>query len=743
MDAKALTSKEQWKSFKLPEGFMIELVSSEKLGAVKPISIAFDDKGRLWTQTARAYPADKRGDLFQQKNGPDQILYFPNPTSRKPQKPKIFAEGLTMPTGVLPYNDNIYVVHGPKIEVFKDTDGDGKADERKTLISGFGIQDTHTGVHQLVRSPGKWINFSQGCLAVGKITLANGTQKPFNRSVFARIKPDGNQVEVIGAGMNNAWAWAQDREGRVYIHEANDLGYSQIAFERDSTYPSFISSKRYSDSFMYPPAAKGLGLGGTGFCGIAVSDDRSRGFPKQWQGVNFVANPITGAINTVKVNYAPDGSYTLEKKENLLSSNDQMFRPVAVEFGPDGCLYVIDWYNRIISHNEVSNDHPARDKVSGRIWRIRHKSQKAYKALDMTKVPTKKLYKHLLSGNTWETRAAWHQIVDRNAVSLIPTLKNMIVSPKTKNDIKIHALWCLEGLNHFDPKLWHKLLRSKNVNLRHEAVRSMSTLQPPMATAHKLLSKLKEKQYYVLNEIARFYRDTPQTIKDNHIKFLNSLRVPDEKMKNDQMTEGKVTAYALGGSYEPRFLNFLIEKAIKQDKGQEGFDESKWNQYVVHAPKNSAADKKVLHQKIKSYTKFARQNQGDLTKGKATFEGRCAICHDPAKGKSAFAPPLNGGKNRDAEGIISSVLDPGAAVEAVFNTYRVTKNDGSSVDGFRTKIDDKAITLTFMGGGELVIPMSEVKSAGYIKNQSVMPAMGADLTEQDMADLVEYIQTIE
>ncbi|WP_377178210.1 DUF7133 domain-containing protein [Rubritalea tangerina] len=331
-----------------------------------------------------------------------------------------------MPVSVLPHNDGVFMVHGPDVEFLSDSDGDGVADKREKLIRGFGIQDTHTTIHQLTRTPGGWIAFSQGCNSFGTVTLANGEKVPFNRSLIGRFSVDGKRLETIGAGMNNIWAWAINDEGRTFIHEANDFGYSQAAFDRDVTYPSFVKALRYPDSMKHPPTAQGLGLGGTGFSGIAISQDSQRGFPEQWQNVHFVANPITGAINSVRPSVDSRGVYSYEKLEDLLVSDDLMFRPVAVEFGPDGCLYVIDCYNRIISHNEVSTDHPARDKKSGRIWRIRHKSQKPAEVPNVEKAADAQLVKHLLSANTWESRAAWHQIEKRQLKSLVPQLKRWL-----------------------------------------------------------------------------------------------------------------------------------------------------------------------------------------------------------------------------------------------------------------------------------------------------------------------------
>lgn len=740
LSVEAQPAEKQAKSFNLPEGFIIELVSSEEYGAVKPISISFDDKGRLWTQTAREYPADKDVGQFQ-RPGRDKIIYFEKPWERKIQTPKVYAEGLSMPNSVLEWNGDIYAVHGPDILLFKDLDGDGKADTRKALVSGFGIQDTHTNIHNLTRTAGGWITFSQGCNCFGNLTLANGKQMPFNRTRIARMNPQGTVIETLAVGMNNIWCWPVSREGRTFIHEANDFGYSQVPYVQDSSYPSFVKGKRYPDSELYPPTANGLNLGGTGFSGIVISEDSDRGFPAKWRNVNFVANPITGAVNTVSYEKSPNGEWKFTKLPDLVTSSDSMFRPVQIEFGPDGCLYIVDWYNRIISHNEVPVNHPARDKVSGRIWRVRHESQKPYKPIDMTKVATADLVKHLKSTNHWECKAAWHQIVDRNAQELIPAIVSMIQSASVDGD-KVLGLWTLEGLGYFDKSLWAKLLKDSNENVRYEAIRSMGTLQPDFNVAYELLKNQNEKSYYPMFEIARFFRDTPNKLESKHIALLDSLKFDPAKIPTNTIKGWKGNYKALGGNYEQNFMNFLVEKAKKQDRGQTGFNEAAWNKIIANLPEKNKAEQKMIEEKAHHLTEFFNKNGGDVANGKTLFEQRCSICHDAAKGASAFAPALNGGKKRDAEGIVMSVLDPAAAVETVFLPYRVIKKDGSTVEAFRSAIDKDKITLMYMGGGTVEIPMKDIKKAGYVKNGSVMPPMGAGLSDKEFADLIEYIQTI-
>lgn len=166
--------------------------------------------------------------------------------------------------------------------------------------------------------------------------------------------------------------------------------------------------------------------------------------------------------------------WQLEHLPDFVLSSDPWFRPVAMAFGPDGCLYVVDWYNQIISHNEVPRKHPERDKTRGRVWRIRHESQP-----HRTEVPNlytasdAQLLTSLKAANTWEVNAAWQQITDRKAVSLAPELAKLLVDDQQPADLRIRALWSLEGLKWLESEQLGKVISSRHRSLRKEAISAM------------------------------------------------------------------------------------------------------------------------------------------------------------------------------------------------------------------------------------------------------------------------------
>lgn len=489
-----LSAEDEARCFTLADGFTAELVLAEsedpKNAYGKFVALAFDSRGRLWTTTALEYPVDANESpeaarqLFA-AGGRDKVLVVVDPWAARPSAPRVFAEGLAMPLGVLPYRDGAFVQYGSEIRFYRDTDGDGRSDGHETVLEGFGIQDSHLFPHQFTRVPGGWILLAQGLFNTSKVrrpggaAFADGSQEiRFDACKLGRFRPDGSAFEPLTAGPNNIWGLTISRTGETWLQEANDLGYPIFPYEPGVLVATGSPDRLRPYQPLMPAPLAPPQMGGTGLSGLALADDLD-GWPAPWgagAGANpderifYVANPITSSIQSI-VATRSGVRWSYRKGADLLRSDDTSFRPVALQFGPDGCLYIVDWYNKVISHNEVPRTHPDRDRVRGRVWRIRHASQSAREPAAAGTAATEALPRYLGAKNARLADLAWQEIVDRDARQLVPDLQRIAADAAAPADARVGALWALEGLGTASVKVLEKLVVDPSADLRHEAIR--------------------------------------------------------------------------------------------------------------------------------------------------------------------------------------------------------------------------------------------------------------------------------
>ncbi|HEY0552290.1 MAG TPA: PVC-type heme-binding CxxCH protein, partial [Verrucomicrobiae bacterium] len=406
-------------------------------------------------------------------------------------KPRVFADGLAIPLGLLPYKNGAYVQHGTEIVFLSDTDGDGQADKREVILSGFGVQDSHLFPHQFTRAPGHWIWMAQGAFNYGKVKTTRGTEVKFDQTRMAKFRYDGSDFDITSQGPCNIWGLVLTAEGEAWIQEANDYGYPVMPFHEYANYPGCSDSQFKSYAPEFPGTAPDFKMGGTGLSGLALTD--KAGWPEAYADVMYVANPITRKIQAIKI--TRDGArFRYQKLPDFVQSSDEWFRPVALRLGPDGCLYIVDWYNKIISHNEVPRAHPERDKKRGRIWRVKHSEQKPLDVPDFTKLSGDELMAKLGGESTPQSHLAWQAIADRELKELAPKLKATLPLAKTSPATRVQMLWALEGLDgqdtfnkgaeYFD--LLKALMADANRNVRREALRVLGVRPPSIAGASGL-----------------------------------------------------------------------------------------------------------------------------------------------------------------------------------------------------------------------------------------------------------------
>ena len=379
-----LTPQEELAGLRVPEGFEIQLFAAEPQ-INKPVNLAFDAKGRLWVTSSYEYPyaaakerwADAEGSRVRDSRDGIFILEDTNGDGRADKK-TVFADGLNIPTGVLPYRNGCIAWSIPNIWFLEDTDGDDVCDKRTVLFGPLGWEkDVHGNCSSFRLGPDGWVYGTHGFSNTShfKVRPENlqgakpgdqGTGLSLHSGNVYRFLPDGSRIELFTAGQVNPFGLAWDRWGHLYSADCHSAPVYQLI--PGACYPSF---GKPHDGLGFAPAMIEHTHGSTGICGIVYLDGNVWG--PQWNDRTLIGNVVTSRVNLDRISYAGSTPKAHEEPD-FITSEDPWFRPVDLRLGPDGSLYVADFYNKVIGHYEVPLTHPGRDKERGRIWRVVKKS---------------------------------------------------------------------------------------------------------------------------------------------------------------------------------------------------------------------------------------------------------------------------------------------------------------------------------------------------------------------------------
>ncbi|MBC7979810.1 MAG: c-type cytochrome [Armatimonadetes bacterium] len=356
----AQSQEQELARFQFPAGFKMQLVAAEP-DMHKPMNMAFDEKGRLWVTSSLEYPYAAPLD----KPGRDKILIMSDfDENGRATTIRPFAEGLNVPTGVLPMPDGGCIAWSiPNIWRFYDDDKDGKSDRKEILFGPLGYEkDTHGMISSMrLRSDG-WVYATHGFSNTSHFKARDGSTLDLTSGNVFRFRPDGSRVEPYSWGQVNPFGIAFDSWGSLYSADCHSAPIYQLI--RGACYPSFGNPH---DGMGYAPTLMQHSHSSTGISGIVILENGVWG--KEWDDTIFIGNVVTSRINrdTMLWNGATP---TAREEPDLVSCDDPWFRPVDLQIGPDGALYIADFYNRIIGHYEVPLTHPGRDRERGRIWRL-------------------------------------------------------------------------------------------------------------------------------------------------------------------------------------------------------------------------------------------------------------------------------------------------------------------------------------------------------------------------------------
>ena len=442
--------EKELQAFEALDGFEVNLFADESLGIANPLSIRWDTSGNAYVACSDVYPQIEPGALPNDK----VILLRDLDGDGRADKSMIYADGLNIPTGMEVGHGVVYVGQGTELLELRDRDGDGVADERKILLSGFGNGDSHQTINSFVWSPDGELWFCQGDGIQSRVETPHGISSLYQAGVY-RLRPgnlrlDGLLDDFMGPG--NPWGVAFDDFGQSLVADGAG-GISYLT-------PASIPAKR---RLRLPR----IGQPG-GYCGIECIG--AANLPKEMQGEFIVGDYKRNRVSRFAI--SEDGAgFKVVWREPLIRSSHRNFRPIDVKIGPDGAIYVVDWYNPITCHQDDFYRHPERDKTHGRIWRITPKAG-VFKSPQLATASNEQLLNALMSTERWTRLKAKQVLAARDFEKVFSVLRPWVTQKSDDQEQRLfQAVLLLAWMDRPDEPMIRKLLQVEDPRVRAYATR--------------------------------------------------------------------------------------------------------------------------------------------------------------------------------------------------------------------------------------------------------------------------------
>ncbi|MCU0704931.1 MAG: HEAT repeat domain-containing protein [Fimbriiglobus sp.] len=435
------------KTFVLPEGFEVNLFAADPMLA-KPIQMNFDSKGRLWVAASEVYPQIKPGEKAN-----DKVLILEDKDGDgKADSTTVFADGLLIPTAVEPDQfGGAWVADSTDMVHFSEPGKDGKARKRRIVLSGFGTEDTHHILHTFRTGPDCRLYMSQSIYIHSHIETPHGVRR-LNAGGIWQYQPQSEKLEVFARGWVNTWGTAWNKHGTTFATDgAGGEGINYV-----------VPGAAYVTARDVARILPGLNPGSPKYCGLEVVSGRH--LPDDWQQ-NLITNDFRGH-RVCRYIVQEDGSgFVAKEQKELIKSTHPAFRPIDVKMGPDGAIYIADWYNPIIQHGEVDFRDERRDKTHGRIWRVTYKGRKLVERPKISGATIEELIELLMSPEDWTRSHARRELATRDVRAVNPKLMQW-AKGQADPRAKLESVWVSQAQDLTPMRMLLELARDPNADVR-------------------------------------------------------------------------------------------------------------------------------------------------------------------------------------------------------------------------------------------------------------------------------------
>ena len=472
--------EEAIKTLTVPKGYKVELFASEKEfpDLANPAQISFDNKGRLWVATLPSYPHYKPGDP---KPNDKIIILEDTDNDGKADKEIVFADKLHLPIGFEFAPEGVYVSQGTNLKLYTDTDGDDKADKVEIVFSGFDDHDTHHAISAFCADPSGAFYMSEGIFLHTNVETSFGPVRATNGG-FYRFTPQRKKLErTLQVAIPNPWGIAFDEWGQdFFLHTSGPKVNWMMPSSLKPIYGVFspLTEELIEKDHRVRPTS-------------GMEFISSSHFPDEVQGDMILANSI-GFLGLKEHQMMEDGTgYKTKHRQDLITSTDPNFRPVEMEFAPDGSLYIVDWHNVLIGHMQHNARDPLRDHVHGRIYRITYPSRPLVTPAKIDGATIEQLFENLKLPEYRTRYRTRRELRGRNIDEVLSALQTWLknLDPKDPNyeHNKLEGLWVSWGMNKVEANLLEELSKSKDHRVRAAVVRVVRYMGHQLKNSQELL----------------------------------------------------------------------------------------------------------------------------------------------------------------------------------------------------------------------------------------------------------------
>lgn len=449
----ALSPEEAQRAFVVPPGFQVRLFAAEP-EVVNPVAMTWDERGRLWVVELYEYPLGAKPG----EPGRDRIKILEDTDGDgRADKVTVWADGLNLATGILLGNGGAYVGEAPNLWFMEDTNGDGRMDRKTAVLTGFGLEDRHELLNGFAWGPDGQLYMTHG---VFTHTKARNPDEPAAEPVVltagvARFDPRTRRFEVFAEGTSNPWGVDFDAHGHAFVsacvidhlfHLApggiyqRQAGQAPFPFAYENL-PSIVDHRHHMAAY-------------AGIC-IYQGDQ----WPAAWRGATLHGNIHQNALNVDILR--PRGASFVASKWNdsgdFLTTPDGWFMPVSQQVGPDGAVWIMDWYDKYPCYQNANADPAGVDREHGRIWRVvwtgddaaKPVPSRPHRDMDLAKLPSGELVKLLAHPNVWHRRTAQRLLTERRDAATAAPLHTLFTGGPNL-DARLAALWTLFAAGFLD-----------------------------------------------------------------------------------------------------------------------------------------------------------------------------------------------------------------------------------------------------------------------------------------------------